>query len=336
MRQLRCIEPGRFEYRDVEMPIVPGDHALVRVKRVGICGTDIHAYGGTQPFFVYPRVLGHELSGEVAEVPDSTHFRIGDQVTVIPYFSCGSCIACRKGKPNCCKTISVFGVHEDGGMQEYISVPVSSMIKKEGLTLEQLALAEPLAIGLHGIKRTDIQPGDQILVVGAGPIGLGLAEFARLKGAEVIIMDVNENRLGICKDVFRFPHIVNALNSPSEAIDKITGGERCPAVFDATGSLRAINDGLHYVAHGGAYVLVGLQRERFSFSHPEFHKRETTLMSSRNATKDDFTEVLQLLCDGKIDHSRFITHTLHFDQASKEFPSLSDPNSRVIKAMVYF
>ncbi len=300
MKLLSCTSPGHFEYQEGEKPRLSEGRAIVKIKRIGICGTDLHAFEGTQPYFSYPRILGHELAGEVLEIGESEAIRKGDQVTVIPYFSCGICVACRNGKPNCCQKISVFGVHEDGGMQEYVSLPISSLVKKEGLRLEQLALAEPFAIGAHGVRRAGVKPGQVVLVIGAGPIGLGVMEFAKIAGATVIAMDINENRLKFCKDEWGVSHVVKAGKTANEEIQQITNGDFCDSVIDATGSLTAINQGFQYIAHGGNYVLVGLQKGEIAFSHPEFHKREATLMSSRNATREDFDQVLDAMAAGQI------------------------------------
>lgn len=334
MNILSCKTPGEFEYQESSKPQLSEGKAIVKIKRIGICGTDLHAFEGTQPFFSYPRILGHELAGEVVEIGANKEITNGDLVTVIPYFNCGTCVACRNGKPNCCQKISVFGVHEDGGMREYVSLPISSLVKKEGVTLEQLALAEPFAIGAHGVRRAGIRPGQFVLVIGAGPIGLGVMEFARIAGAKVIAMDVNEKRLEFCRDVWNIPHVVKAGKSALESIEQITNGDFCETVIDATGSLAAINQGFQYIAHGGNYVLVGLQKGEIAFSHPEFHKREATLMSSRNATREDFDKVLEAMATGKLSVEKYITHRVKFDQVKNDFQSWLNPETGVIKAMV--
>src|SRR6186713_3204002 len=149
MKVLICMEPGRFEYKKEEMPQLKRDHSIIKIKRIGVCGTDLHAFEGTQPFFSYPRILGHELAGEIVDSDGAPGFSKGDMVTFIPYFNCQTCIACRNGKPNCCERINVFGVHSDGGMAEYVSVPSYSLVHGKGLELSTLALTEPLAIGAH-------------------------------------------------------------------------------------------------------------------------------------------------------------------------------------------
>ncbi|HOZ85136.1 MAG TPA: zinc-binding alcohol dehydrogenase family protein [Niabella sp.] len=335
MKSLVCTLPGRFEYEETAEPVLEKDHAIIAVKRIGICGTDLHAYEGTQPFFEYPRILGHELSGELMAFDNAPGFEVGEKVSIIPYFSCGHCIACRRGKPNCCKQINVFGVHIDGGMKEYISVPSKYLLHGEGLSFEELALVEPLAIGAHGVRRADIKPGDYVLVIGAGPIGLGAMELARIAGANVIAMDVNESRLAFCKSNLHIYATLNALDkNVQQQLAGLTKGDMPTAVIDATGNLRAINGGIDFLANGGNYVLIGLQKEAFSFSHPEFHKRESTLMSSRNATHADFEHVVACMKAGQVNPKTYITHTVGFNEIKDNFESWLKPETGVIKAMV--
>lgn len=335
MKSLICVEPGKFEYRDIEKPRLERGFSLLKIKRIGICGTDLHAYEGTQPFFSYPRILGHELSGELVEPNGAAGFEKNEAVTFIPYYPCGECIACRTGKPNCCVNIQGAGVHIDGGMVEYLSVPSYALIHGAGLSFEELALVEPLAIGAHSIRRAGVQNGEFVAVIGAGPIGLGIMEFAKIAGGKVIAIDVNDERLAFCKKNLGIEYTVNPVSDNAfEAVKEITHGDWATVVIDATGNLKAINGGIYYLAHGGRYVLVGLQREAFSFNHPDFHKRESTLMSSRNATRADFDHVVNSLKSGKVNVKNYITHTTMFDQVKDEFPKWLDPKSGVIKAMI--
>src|SRR6187402_1074801 len=173
MNVLTCINPRQLEYQELSEPRISTGNTIIKIKRIGICGTDLHAFEGTQPFFSYPRILGHELAGEIVDSDGAPGFSKGDIVTFIPYFNCQTCIACRNGKPNCCERINVFGVHSDGGMAEYVSVASYSLVHGKGLELSTLALTEPLAIGAHGIRRANVIPGEYVLVIGTGPIGLG-------------------------------------------------------------------------------------------------------------------------------------------------------------------
>ncbi|HMH23574.1 MAG TPA: zinc-binding alcohol dehydrogenase family protein [Puia sp.] len=361
MRALVCIRPGELEYQEKDAPLARPGQAILKIRRVGICGTDLHAFEGTQPFFDYPRVPGHELAGDLIDLdlesaasekgryragsmdaglqPERPHgFIPGEAVTIIPYFNCGHCIACRTGKPNCCTTMNVCGVHSDGGMVDYLSVPSSSLVHGNGLNYDELALVEPLAIGAHAVRRAAVEKEEFVLVVGMGPIGLGVLESARIAGAQVIAMDVNTDRLNFCRKALQVLHTIDAAGTAVSDIAgqlaEITRGDMPTVVFDATGSRSAINNAFYYMAHGGRYVLVGLQKGEVCFSHPEFHKREGTLMSSRNATREDFDRVMDSIKKGLIDPTAYITHRVAFGQVKNEFAGWLDPAAGVIKAMV--
>jgi 2-desacetyl-2-hydroxyethyl bacteriochlorophyllide A dehydrogenase len=334
MKTLVCTTPGHFEYAEKDKPLAKEGNTILRIQRIGICGTDLHAFEGTQPYFQYPRVLGHELAATIEET-DAEGFKKGDAVTIIPYFYCGECIACRNGKTNCCVSLQVCGVHMDGGMTEYFSVPSYSLLHSEGLSFDELALVEPLAIGAHAVRRAAVSANEFVLVIGAGPIGLGTMEFCRIAGALVIAMDINDDRLNFCKEKLKIGHIINA--SSTDVIDQlktITNGDMPTVVIDATGNLKAINQAFQYLSHGGRYVLVGLQKENITVSHPEFHKREATLMSSRNATKEDFRHVINSMKNGLVDPATYITHRVSFADVKDNFKGWLDPANKVIKAMV--
>lgn len=335
MKTLVCLSPHHLDYSDKEMPLIKPGYSLLRIQRIGVCGTDLHAFEGTQPYFEYPRILGHELAA-IIEQTEATGFKKGDAVTIIPYLNCGQCIACRKGKPNCCVSMKVCGVHVDGGMCEYLSVPDTALVQNQGLTLDELALVEPLAIGAHAVRRAAVQENEFVLVVGAGPIGLGTMEFARIAGAQVIAMDIQDSRLNFCRDKLKIPYTVNARGDVMAELSRITNGDMPTVVIDATGNLKAINTAFQYLAHGGRYVLVGLQKENISFSHPEFHKRESTLMSSRNATRADFDQVIGCMSRKLVDPATYITHQIGFAQVKQNFEKFLDPNQLVIKAMISF
>lgn len=335
MNVLVCTKPGLLEYVERAAPVLTKGQAILKIKRIGICGTDLHAYQGTQPFFNYPRVLGHELAADLVAADGTIDFVPGEALTFIPYFSCKKCIACRSGKPNCCTGIQVCGVHIDGGMAEYLSVPADTLIKNPGLSYDELALVEPLAIGAHGVGRAQVSKDEFVLVTGAGPIGLAAMEFARIAGAQVIASDVNDGRLAFCRTKLNIPFTINPkTENVVERLQQITGGDMPTVVIDATGNQQAINGALAFLAHGGRYVLIGLQKGELIFSHPEFHKRETTLMSSRNATRDDFNYVLQCMKQQLIDPAAYITHRTIFDNVKDEFEHWLQPSSGVIKAMI--
>ncbi len=335
MKSLVCIRPGRFEYTTGEQPELKCGQAIIKIKRIGISGTDLHAFEGTQPYFEYPRILGHELSGELVAVDDAPGFEIGEAVTFIPYFCCGQCIACRIGKQNACVNIKVCGVHQDGGMVEYLSVPSFCLIHGEGLSYDALALVEPLAISAHGVRRAGITKDEFVLVIGAGPIGLGTMEFARIAGGKVIALDVNYERLKFCKERLNVEYAINAMNAEVvQELKTITKGDMPTVVIDATGNLKAINNVFQYMAHGARYVLIGLQKDKVRFRHPESHKRQITLMSSKSATRRDFEYVIACVKRKEVDPTTYITHRVFFDKVKDEFEGWLNPVNGVIKAMV--
>ena len=334
------MSPGACGWRTFDEPTSAGrDEALVRVKRVGICGTDLHAYGGNQNFFSYPRIMGHELAVEVLEIgatDGDSDYAVGDTCCVIPYLNCGSCIACRRGKSNCCAQMQVLGVHIDGGMRERFALPADKLLKAEGVPVEQLALVEMLCIGAHAAKRARIAPGENALVIGAGPIGLATAQFAKVAGAEVMVMEVNPARLEFCADALGIDKLIDARDDATGQVKALLGGELPTLVFDCTGSAKSMQGAFDYVAHGGSLVLVGHFPGDLSFSDPHFHSHEMTLLASRNATPDDFAWVIEVLRAGEIDLSSWITHVATPDSIVPEFPTWLDPATGVIKAMLSF
>jgi 2-desacetyl-2-hydroxyethyl bacteriochlorophyllide A dehydrogenase len=336
MKALVCTTPRQFDYINTEMPVATEGETLLKIERIGICGTDLHAFEGTQPYFNYPRILGHELAATIVETK-AVGFTAGDKVTIIPYMHCGNCIACKSGKNNCCVNMCVFGVHIDGGMREFVAVPDHALIKSEGLSLDELALIEPLSIGAHAVKRAAVTKGEFVLIIGAGPIGLGIAQFAKIAGAQVIVVDVNDDRLQFCTTNVGIAHAINPFKQDvMVSLNQITSNDMPTVVIDATGNLDAINNAFQYLAHGGRYVLVGLQKGNISFSHPEFHKREATLMSSRNANVSDFMHVMDCIKQGLVKPINYITHRVAFDAVINHFENWLDPKNKVVKAIVEF
>lgn len=329
-----CETPGTLRALERDRPSRGEGEVLVRVKRVGVCGTDLHIFTGNQPFLQYPRVMGHELSGVVEEAVPGGRLAVGDVVYVMPYLSCGTCVACRQGKTNCCVNIQVLGVHRDGAFTEYLSLPEAFVHKAEGVTLDQAAMVEFLAIGAHAVRRGRVQAGQRVLVVGAGPIGMAAMIFARLRGAEVTALDGRQDRLDFCQRELGVARTV-ALGEGDEAqLAVATQNEFFDLVFDATGNARAIERGFAFVAHGGQYVLISVVRDTISFSDPEFHKRETTLLGSRNATTEDFETVLSAMRAGQVPTAALNTHRMALADVPADFATLLDPKQGVVKAIV--
>lgn len=337
MKYIVCEQPGNFQLKEKDQPIRKAGEALLRIKKVGICGTDLHAYTGNQAFFSYPRILGHELAAEVLVIDSNNHgIQKGDNVVIMPYVNCKKCIACRNGKTNCCTSLSVLGIHTDGGMQEKISIPNELLLPAGQLTDNEMAIVEPLAIGAHAVRRAQLNEGETIVVLGCGPIGIGIMKFAQIAGAKVIAVDINAERLQYVKSKIGVDFTVQAGEETAKTISEITGGDFATAVFDATGHKEALEAGPQYMSHGGRYVLVGLSKRELSFTHPEIHAKETTIMCSRNATLEDFEYVIDILEKKLFPVELFVTHEVDFRAMITHFDQWLDPSNGVIKATVHF
>lgn len=338
MKTVTLEQPGQLRLADTAPPDDPGaGMALVRVRRVGICGTDLHAFKGEQPFFSYPRILGHELGVEVVALGSTTQpprVAVGDQCSVNPYLNCGRCSACRRGKPNCCIELKTLGVHTDGGMRELISVPIRKLHPSRALSLDQLALVEMLCIGAHAVRRAQFAPGEDVLVIGAGPIGLGVMASALAAGVNVIGMEVSEQRRAFCQTQLGVERWIDGRGDVLPQLDALLAGDRPTTVLDATGNAGSMMGAFDYVAHGGKLVFVGLFHGDVTFHDPDFHRRELTVLSSRNATDEDFARVMDMLEAGQIDLAPWITHHATPEEIVTEFPRWLQPESGVIKAML--
>lgn len=325
MQQIVLNKPGSFELNhDAPEPNPAAGEALVAVKRIGICGTDLHAYRGKQPFFEYPRVLGHELGVEILEVGENDRgLKPGDRCAVEPYLNCGQCEACLADKPNCCVNMRVLGVHVEGGMRPKITVPTHKLHPSTTLAFDQLALVETLGIGAHAVERATPKPGERVLVIGAGPIGLGVIQFAKVEGAEVTVLDISESRLAFCEQQLGV--------TTTQSIDD---DQRFHAVLDATGNPRSMANAFNYVAHGGRLIFVGLFQGDLTFHDPLFHKREMSVLASRNSLPQTFTRIIDLMEQGRIDTTPWITHRAAFTEMIDQFETWLDPQSQTIKAIV--
>ena len=337
MKYIVCEQPGNFQIKEKDEPLRKTGEALLKINKVGICGTDLHAYTGNQAFFTYPRILGHELAAEVEEIDTNPQgISKGDKVVIMPYINCKECVACRTAKTNCCTSLKVLGIHTDGGMQEKITVPNELLLPARQLTDNEMAIVEPLAIGAHAVRRAQLKKGETVVVLGCGPIGIGIMKFAQIVGAKVIAVDINEERLQYAEKKLGVDYCVKANEAAIDSISEITGGDFASAVFDATGHKGALESGPQYMAHGGRYILVGLSKGELSFKHPEIHAKETTIMCSRNATLEDFEYVIDILEKKLFPVELFVTHEVKFGAMISHFDQWLDPANGVIKATVNF
>lgn len=335
MKAVLCPEPGRLEVVHRSRPAAPAaGWVRLAVSHVGICGTDYHIFEGKHPFLQYPRVMGHEISATVIEAGPETSLAPGTLVVVNPYVSCGSCIACRSGKPNCCTAIRVLGVHADGAFCEEIVMPEGNLYPAQDLTPEAAATVEFLAIGAHAVRRSGATPGARSLVIGAGPIGLGTALFSRIAGHDVTLLDTSAERLAFAVDRLGFSHRIVADGDTERAVAQATDGDGFDVVFDATGNGTSMERSFAHVAHGGTLVFVSVVKDEIRFADPEFHKREMTLVASRNATRADFDHVIASIRDGQVPIDALITHRTTLDQAVNDLPRWAHEKAGLVKAVI--
>ncbi|HEY6445398.1 MAG TPA: alcohol dehydrogenase catalytic domain-containing protein [Acidobacteriaceae bacterium] len=320
MRQVILEAPGKFAEREAIAPVAQNGHALVRMERVGVCGSDFHAFAGDHPVYTYPRVLGHELAGMVVEAPaNSRGIAPGSRCAIEPYLTCGSCRACAQGRRNACERLRLLGIHVDGGMQEFLSVPLELVHPSAQLSLDQLALVETLGIGAHAVDRSGLHAGESVLIVGAGPIGISVAQFACAAGASVHIVEKSEWRRAL----------VGRMGYASSLTAEDRGAD---VVFDATGSAAAMAASLAYVATGGRLVFVGLTRDRVAIDDALFHRKELSILASRNSF-GLFPRIIRLMEEGRINTSHWVTDRLHLSEVVSQFGSLPT-RTTLMKAIV--
>lgn len=336
MHTLVLDEPGRFSLIDTSEPATPGQgEALIRVRCIGVCGTDIHAFRGEQPYFSYPRILGHELGAEVVAVGGGvTNVKPGDRCAVEPYMTCGDCPPCRAGKTNCCQQLKCLGVQTDGGMRERIIVPADKLHQSDKLDFDTLALVETLGIGKHAVDRAAPSKGDRVAVIGLGPIGLTVATFAKVAGADVIGIDLSEARTQSARDLLGIKTMLLDTGAPIEAQWADTFGDPPLIVFDATGNRASMQQAFKLPVSGGRLVFVGLVLGEIVFDDPEFHRRELTLLSSRNSTGQDFRQIIELIEAGRVDVTKWITHRSGLADWPGVFDDWLAPGSGLIKGVV--
>lgn len=329
MRILSLEKPESFVWSEGPSPLPPGPgDALVRVRTIGICGTDLHAFRGRQPFFSYPRILGHELAVEVLALGEGVSgVAVGDRCSVNPYLHCGKCSACLRGKTNCCESLKVLGVHVDGGMRDEFVLPAAHLYPGNDLTDAQLALVETLGIGCHAVGRSGAQPGERALVIGAGPIGLSVIEFLRLQGAEISVLDLSPARREFCRKTYGIETIY-------DSVDAIKQGPLPVIVFDCTGNPASMNNAFSLVGHGGRLIFVGLFIGDVTFHDPDFHRKELTLLATRNCTAPEHLRILELIRAGRIDTRPWVSDQVSASGLVERFPFWLDPANGVVKAVV--
>lgn len=326
MRSLCLRQPGLFDLQEDPEPALPGENeALVAVHAIGICGTDLSGYLGKMPFIQYPRILGHELGVEVLQIGKNvSNVQVGDRCSVEPYLNCGACDPCLNSKPNCCEHLKVLGVHVNGGMTERLVVPAHKLHPSRQLTFAQLALVETLAIGCHAVHRAQISDRDNVLILGAGPIGLATLEFARLNSKDVTVVELSEDRRRFITQ--HYPDVKVSDHPPAES--------SFSTVFDATGNAQSMSSSISLAAFGGKIVFVGITTAPVNLDDPLFHRRELTLLASRNALPTDFPYIIKLIESGQVRVEQWISQTENLDSAQEIFARITSGALQALKVVL--
>lgn len=323
---------------EVEMPkIEQQNEVLVKTKRVGICGSDMHIYHGTNPLATYPRVIGHEVAGEVVEVGENVKtLKKGDHVVVEPISYCGTCYACRKGRPNVCEDLSVFGVHEDGGMREFFVLPEHQLHAVDtSLEWDEVVLAEPYTIGAQAIWRGGVEKGDTVLIQGCGPIGICALKMAKLQGAYVIMTDLSEERLEFARENGADRVIHASDESVEEKTMDYTNGLGINVVIDAVCLPSTFELGPKVASPAGTIVCLGFDEKPSQIPQLPITKKELTIVGSRLQT-NQFKNVVELLNNKQLQSNGLITQTFSLKDVEEAFTFIENNPDKVRKALITF
>lgn len=335
MKAVRIAEPYKIEVTEIEKPKLKEGEALLRICYCGVCGADVASYTGNQPFTTYPRIPGHEFSAEIAEIGENERgLKVGEIVTANPYFNCGECYSCKRGFVNCCVDNQTMGVQRDGSFCEYVAMPIERIIRSRGLSAKELALAEPFTISYHALHRTEIKETDNVLIVGAGPIGLFALLTAKAMGAKVYVADVLDGRLQLAKELGADGVINSAAQDISEETRRITGGNGFDVCVEACGLSETFLACIDCAAFAGNIILIGNGKRDTTFLHSILLKKELNVFGSRNSYTKDFQHVIELIADGKVDVMKLVSAVYPMSRADEAFKALANNKGDLAKVLI--
>ncbi len=335
MKAIVIETPNKIEIKEISMPEVKENEALLKVKCVGICGADVASYTGNQPFTTYPRIPGHEFSAEIVEIPENDKgLKAGDVVTCNPYFNCGECYSCERGFVNCCTDNQTMGVQRDGAFCEYIAMPVERIFPGNGLSAEELALIEPFSISQHAVSRATIKDTDTVLVVGAGPIGLFALLAAKQKCKKIVVADILDNRLALAKEYGADAVVNTKTQSLEEFTKEFTEGRGFDVCIEACGAPETFLNCIDCAAFAANIILIGNGKRETSFVHSIILKKELNIHGSRNALNADFINNIQLVADKKADVMKMVSGIYDMENATEAFEALKNNDGTLAKVLI--
>lgn len=337
MKAIQITKPGEIGIIEKEMPKAGNGEALLKVLYCGICGADVASFTGNQPFTTYPRIPGHEFSAQIVEIGENDKgLKAGDIVTCNPYFNCGECYACKRGIVNACHDNQTMGVQRDGSFQEYIAMPIERIIDGKGLSAQELALIEPFSISCHALSRAEVKQGDNLLIMGAGPIGLFALVKAKSMGARVLVADMLSSRLELAEQ-FGADCIVNVKETDlHNACEEFTNGCGFDVCVEACGAPETFLSCIDESAHGANIILIGNGKRETSFIHSIILKKELNIFGSRNAFTKDFEELIDLVKSGKADIIKMVSSVYDAKEAMEAFDALSHNDGTLAKILINF
>lgn len=339
MKTIIINKPGDVNIIDTPKPVRKKGEALLKVLYGGICGSDLGTYRGTFAYASYPRIPGHEFSAEIVEIDENDrNLKPGMIVTCNPYFNCTKCYSCQRGLVNCCTSNETLGAQRDGVFSEYITMPIERIYDGKGLPAKTLALIEPFCISYHGVSRADVKAGDNVLVIGAGTIGVLAAVAAKAKGAKVYISDVAEKKMNYAVETFGLDGGI--LNDSHEnfiqRVEEITGGNYFDVTIEAVGLPSTFLNCIEAAAYGARVVQIGVGKKNVDFDFTLLQKKELNVFGSRNALKKDFLELIDLVKSGKVDLEKIVTNTYSLDEADKAFSDFDKNAASMLKVVIDF
>ena len=335
MKAIVIPNPNEIEIRDIPMPEVKEGEALLKVKYVGICGADLASFTGNQPFTTYPRIPGHEFSAEIVEIPENDKgLKAGDIVTCNPYFNCGECYSCKRGFVNCCTDNQTMGVQRDGAFCEYIAMPIERIYKGKGLSAQELALIEPFSISQHAVSRAEIKKTDNVLVIGAGPIGLFALLAAKQKCGRIAVADILDNRLALATEYGADAVVNTKAQSLEEFTKEFTDGNGFDVCIEACGAPETFLACIDNAAFAGNIILIGNGKRETSFNHSVLLKKELNVHGSRNALRDDFLNNIDIVAEGKSDVMKMVSGIYDMENAIDAFEALRNNNGTLAKLLI--
>jgi len=339
MKALFLTQVGKSEVFEIDKPIPKSGEVLLKVEMVGFCGGDMNGFKGLFPLQEYPNILGHEVGAVIEELGEGvpSHLRIGSKVTLYPYLACGTCVACRKGRPNACKTNKTMGVRRPGAMTRFVCAPWQDLFVSDQLSVRELALAEPLTVGFHAVARGRVDSQDIVAVLGCGIVGLGAVAAAVNRHATVVAIDLDDAKLAIARKI----GVANSINPSKEdlhqRLQEITNGDGPDVIIEAVGSPSTYRSAVEEVAFLGRVVCIGYAKAPVEFNTSLFVQKEIEILGSRNCVgKSDFPEVLSYLEAKKFPVEDVISKVISIDEGPETLKSWAENSQGIIKIMIDF